>query len=465
MKSINNIPLNTVSCCSTETNSSSINMKGEVNKNKHLPVVIIGGGPIGLAAAAHLTKQGQPFILLEAGSQVGANILTWEHIRLFSPWRYNIDKAAHALLKQHGWKSPNLETLPTGKEFVEQYLEPLADIAEIKPYVYVNTKVLSITREETDKMKTAGRENKPFIVYAEKGGVLQTYKARAILDASGTWGNPNPANSSGVWLKDEQVLKEHIFYGIPNVLEKEKDRYADKRVAVVGSGHSAINALLELAQLQETYPKTEILWLMRKPKVEDAYGGEEKDALAARGALGSRIHHLVDSGKVEVITPYRIHHITASGNGMKVIGNQNEEDKILSNVDEIIVNAGNRPDFTIISELRTSIDSITESVEDLAPLIDPNLHSCGTVRAHGEEELRQPEKDFYIVGAKSYGRAPTFLMATGYEQVRSISATLAGDYESARRVELDLPETGVCSVNLHQENSCSTDSNSSNCGC
>ncbi|MFP3802199.1 flavoprotein, partial [Paraburkholderia sp. SIMBA_027] len=99
---------------------------------------------------------------------------------------------------------------------------------------------------------------------------------------------------------------------------------------------------------------------------------------------------------------------------MKMIGNQNEQEKILSNIDEIIVNAGNRPDFTIISELRTSIDSITESVKDLAPLIDPNLHSCGTVRAHGEEELRQPEKDFYIVGAKSYGRAPTFLMATGY---------------------------------------------------
>ena len=95
-----------------------------------------------------------------------------------------------------------------------------------------------------------------------------------------------------------------------------------------------------------------------------------------------------------------------------------------------------------------SIDSATESVKALAPLIDPNLHSCGTVRPHGEKELRQPEKDFYIVGMKSYGRAPTFLMATGYEQVRSIVAYLTGDYESAKKVELNLPETGVCSVNL-----------------
>ncbi|WP_374989395.1 FAD-dependent oxidoreductase (plasmid) [Priestia megaterium] len=459
------IPLNTTSCCSPEIKFESITTQVEETKHNHLPVAIIGGGPIGLAAAAHLAKQGQSFILLEAGSQVGANILTWEHVRLFSPWRYNIDKAAHALLEQNGWKSPELETLPTGKGLIERYLEPLANIPEIKPHVYVNTKVLSITRDETDKMKTAGRENKPFLIYAEKDDELQTYEARAILDASGTWGNPNPANSSGVWLKGEQSLQDHIFYGIPNVLETDRPRYADKRVAVVGSGHSAINTLLELAQLQETYPKTDIIWLMRKQKVEDAYGGEEKDALEARGALGSRIHDLVDRGKVKVVTPYKIQYVKESKSRMDVIGKHKGEEKILSDIDEMIVNAGNRPDFTIISELRTSIDSTTESVEKLSPLIDPNLHSCGTVRAHGEEELRQPEKDFYIVGAKSYGRAPTFLMATGYEQVRSIAAHLAGDYEAAKRVELDLPETGVCSVNLQQESSCSTDSNSSNCGC
>lgn len=118
----------------------------------------------------------------------------------------------------------------------------------------------------------------------------------------------------------------------------------------------------------------------------------------------------------------------------------------------MIVNTGSRPDLTIISEIRTSIDSITESVEALAPLIDPNIHSCGTVRPHGEKELRQPEKNFYIVGSKSYGRAPTFLMATGYEQVRSIVAYLCGDNAAADKVELDLPETGVCSVNIDTKN-------------
>jgi hypothetical protein len=77
-------------------------------------------------------------------------------------------------------------------------------------------------------------------------------------------------------------------------------------------------------------------------------------------------------------------------------------------------------------------------------LIDPNEHSCGTVRPHGARELAQHEPGFYFAGMKSYGRAPTFLMITGYEQVRSIAAELAGDREAAERVELLLPETGVC---------------------
>jgi hypothetical protein len=102
----------------------------------------------------------------------------------------------------------------------------------------------------------------------------------------------------------------------------------------------------------------------------------------------------------------------------------------------------------MLRELRIDLDSSLESARQLAALIDPNIHSCGTVRPHGEAELRQPEKNFYIVGMKSYGRAPTFLLATGYEQVRSVVAALVGDWESARNVQLELPETGVCSTNL-----------------
>ncbi|MGY4795873.1 NAD(P)-binding domain-containing protein [Lysinibacillus fusiformis] len=438
------------SCCTTK----DIEVQESVNNpNKNLPIVIIGAGPIGLATAAHLVEQKQAFILLEAGHEIAHNIRTWGHVTLFSPWQYNINKAAKSLLEGSDWVEPSLETIPTGHELIDLYLKPLAELKQIKPSIRLNSKVVGISRQLNDKMKSKNRFNQSFNIYVEKEDDIDIIEAKAVIDATGTWGNPNPANSTGVWLKNEKALADYIEYGIPDINTNPK-RYANKKVAVIGGGHSAINTLLTLAELQKDNPATKLVWIMRKRSVEEAYGGEEKDALAARGALGIRIHELVDTGKVEVITPFYISQVKKEEN-IHIVGAINGEQKVLTGFEELIVNAGNRPDLSINSELRLSIDSATESVQALAPLIDPNVHSCGTVRAHGEEILRQTEKDFYIVGAKSYGRAPTFLMATGYEQVRSITAYLSGDEEASKRVELELPETGVCSINLvNQSNTC-----------
>jgi len=450
MKTLNVINQNG-SCCTT---TKDIVVKESVNNsNKNLPIVIIGAGPIGLAAAAHLVEKKQAFILLETGREIAHNIRTWGHVTLFSPWRYNINKAAKALLDASGWIEPNLDTLPTGHELIDLYLKPLSELVQIKPNIQLNAKVVGISRQFNDKMKTKNRVEQSFIIYIEQENDICIIEARAVIDATGTWGNPNPANSTGVWLQNEKALANHIEYGIPDINTNAK-RYVNKKIAVIGGGHSATNTLLALAELQEENPATKLVWIMRKKSVEEAYGGEAKDALAARGALGVRIHELVDSGKVEVITPFYISQMKKDKN-IHIVGTINGVQKVLTGFEELIVNAGNRPALSINSELRLSIDSATESVHALAPLIDPNVHSCGTVRAHGEEILRQPEKDFYIVGAKSYGRAPTFLMATGYEQVRSITAYLSDDEEASKRVELELPETGVCGINLADpSNSC-----------
>ncbi|TQR13349.1 NAD(P)-binding domain-containing protein [Psychrobacillus soli] len=447
---MNNIELKQVKtggCCvpATKTNTDVVK-----STNKELPIAIIGAGPVGLAAAAHLAKIGVRFILLESGESVGSNILNWGHVRLFSPWQYNIDKIAKKTLEKHGWNAPDQEQLPLGSELVNEYMKPLANLPEIKPYLLLNTKVVSISKKGLDKMKDANREKSSFILYLEQNGMTKRVEARAVIDATGTWSQPNPINADSVWTKEERELKQHIYYGIPDINGEHKERYKGKRVAVVGGGHSAINTILELSQLND---EVEITWIIRKRSVEDAYGGEEKDALEARGALGSRIHQLVDAGKVKVFTPFLIQQLIKINDEIGIIGQSGGREITLSPVDEIIANTGSRPDFSYLREIRLSIDTATESVEALAPLIDPNLHSCGTVRPHGEEVLRQPEKDFYIVGMKSYGRAPTFLMATGYEQVRSIVAHLTGDFESAKKVELDLPETGVCSINLTSPNS------------
>ena len=131
-------------CCTPTAHNQKTNLEGEQDHLKELPVAILGAGPVGLAAAAHLESRGESFFLLEAGNQVGANILSWGHVRLFSPWRYNIDKAASVILKKHDWNQPDLESLPTGNELVEQYLQPLSNLPEIQPFINLNTKVLSI---------------------------------------------------------------------------------------------------------------------------------------------------------------------------------------------------------------------------------------------------------------------------------------------------------------------------------
>ena len=426
-------------------------------QNNNLPIAIIGGGPIGLAAAAHLAHKKMPFLLFEAGKSVGQNFLSWQHVRVFSPWRYNIDKTAEALLSETDWVAPDKEGLPTGKELVEEYFIPLSNHPSIAPNVHLNSRVLSIGRKGLDKMKTASRENKPFSIKVKENGTVNFYEAKAVIDATGTWNQPNPIGSGGVFAEGEQELKDHIFYGIPNVKEDALDRYKNKNIVVVGGGHSAINALLDLAEVQKDFPETQLNWILRKKDVSAVYGGKNDDALEARGALGIRIEKLVNSGKLSVYTPFHILKLSKNGEGILIEGDLNGQPETIPNIDEIISNTGSRPDLDMIREIRVNVDSSLESVFELAELIDPNVHSCGTVRPHGEKELRHPEKDFYIVGSKSYGRAPTFLMATGYEQVRSVVAYLDGDIEASERVELDLPETGVCSTNLDAKSSKSSE--------
>ncbi|MFT4414199.1 NAD(P)-binding domain-containing protein [Fredinandcohnia humi] len=429
----------------------------EKSNQSNLPVAIIGGGPVGLAAAAHLAQKGENFILFEAGMTVGANILEWGHVKMFSPWHYNIDKASRELLEMSGWKSPNENLLPTGKELVEEYLLPLSRLKEMQDKIVLNARVVGVARKELDKLKNAKRDNAPFQLYVDTDGETKVVEAKAVIDSSGTWTNPNPSLSNGIWTNAEQSLKAHIYYGIPNVYSLE-DRYKNKTVMVIGSGHSAINALLELVVLKEKYPNTKIFWAMRKLHVKEAYGGQENDGLQARGELGIRIQKMVESEQIRVLTPFYIYNLKGINGKISVTGNLDSNEVSIQDIDELVVSTGFRPDVSFLSEIRINLDSAVESVEALAPLIDPNIHSCGTVRPHGEEELRQPEKNFYIVGMKSYGRAPTFLLATGYEQVRSIVAYLTGDLEGAKEVHLELPETGVCRTNI-ESNCCSTETN------
>lgn len=409
-----------------------------------LPVAVIGAGPVGLAAAAHLHRYHQPFVVLEAGAEPGAAIRQWGHVRTFSPWRYMIDGAARELLEAAGWHAPDAEAIPNGNELVDGLVAPLAAHPAIAPHVRFNARVASVGRKDFDKVRTRGRDQQPFEIRLAGGGVIE---ARAVIDASGTWQAPNPAGSGGVAVPGEIANADRIAYGIPDVNGRERSTYAGKRVLVVGSGHSAFNVILDLMTLSEQAPGTEVVWVMRKENLDTVWGGGASDALEARGELGQRARRAVEAGRLEVITPFRIREIAPAARGLTVRGVIRDQARSVD-VDRIIVCTGFRPDLDIHKEVRLSVDPWLECTTALGPLIDPNEHSCGTVRPHGARELAHAEKDFYIIGMKSYGRAPTFLLATGYEQARSVVAMLSGDVAAAERVELVLPETGVCNTTL-----------------
>ncbi len=410
-------------------------------------VAIIGAGPVGLAAAAHVLERGLPPIVLEAGENVGHAVRQWGHVQLFSPWEYNIDRAAERLLAATGWNSPDPEQYPTGAELVERYLEPLATKTALSPTSTPRaaSPTSAAPASTSSRPRAAKRRRSKSAIRTDKAP--RVVKADAVIDASGTWHSPNPAGANGLPAIGETQAADRIAYGMPDVLGKDRARYAGKTVAVLGAGHSAIGTLIDLARLAEQAPETQPVWLLRGNDPAKAFGGGANDKLVARGELGAAFAALVAAGRIKLESEFRVSHLTADGTRL-VVGAGSACCGRQVVVDELIVATGFRPDLDFVRELRIQLDPAIECPVALAPLIDPNEHSCGTVRPHGARELAQDEPGFYFAGMKSYGRAPTFLMLTGYEQVRSIAADIAGDREAAERVELVLPETGVCSRSL-----------------
>ncbi|WP_414653214.1 NAD(P)-binding domain-containing protein [Hyphomicrobium sp.] len=406
-------------------------------------VAVIGAGPVGLAAAARLFERGLDPIVLEAGPDAGHSVRQWQHVQLFSPWEYNVDKAAGRLLAPTGWNSPEPNVYPTGAELLERYIEPLATKTALKDRIRISSRVTSVSRVGFDKAKTRGRENTPFEIRYQNGKGAEVLLADAVIDASGTWGSPNPAGANGLPAIGERETQAKISYGMPDVLGRDRARFAGKSVAVLGAGHSAIGTLIDLTVLAQQAPGGSVIWLLRGNDPAKSFGGGANDKLVARGELGAHFASLVASGRVKVEAGFPVSSIASTEGRLRVAAGSGCRARYVL-VDELVVATGFRPDHSMLSEIRLRLDPAIEAPVALAPLIDPNEHSCGTVRPHGARELLQDDPGFYLAGIKSYGRAPTFLMMTGYEQVRSIAADIAGDKEAAARVELELPETGVC---------------------
>ncbi|MER6114758.1 NAD(P)-binding domain-containing protein [Streptomyces sp. NPDC001743] len=407
-----------------------------------LPVIVIGAGPTGLAAAAHLVERGIEPLVVEAGPTAATAVRGWSHVRLFSTWSELTDPAAEKLLAGAGWAEPAADAYPTGGQWAERYLQPLADT--LGDRVRYGATVTGVSRLGRDRIVDADRERQPFTVrLALADGTEERVLGRAVIDASGTWSTPSPIGADGLPALGEHAASARVSYRIPDLRDPAvRARYAGRRTAVIGSGASAFTALAGLAGLAKDEPGTHATWILRRGISGSTFGGGSADQLPARGALGLAAKAAVDDGYADAVTGFRTETLRPTADGRLILAG--EDGRRLDPVDEVIVLTGLRPDLSFLSELRLALDERLQAPVELAPLIDPNQHSCGTVYPHGHRELSHPEPGVYLVGMKSYGRAPTFLAMTGYEQVRSVAAALAGDTEAADRVELTLPETGVC---------------------
>ncbi len=417
--------------------------------NDDLPVVVIGAGPVGLAAAAHLLERGLEPLVLEAGDRAGAAVAAWGHVRLFSPWEYDVDAAAVRLLEQTGWEPPASDELPTGADLVGRYLAPLSTTPQLAPRIRTGTRVVAVTRQGVDKTRSVGRDGRAYVVRTVRNGQTTDVLAAAVLDASGTWGRPNPLGAAGLPAVGEEQAGPWSTGPLPDVLGADRARFAGRHALVLGMGHSAANTLLALTRLQAEEPGTRVTWVIRGRSPARLYGGGDADGLPARGLLGSDLRAAVGSGAISLVREVTVHRLAAGPAGrLTVHGTARGGVPVELAVDALVAATGFRPDLDMLREVRLALDPGLEAPARLAPLIDPDHHSCGTVPPHGEAVLAHPDAGFYVVGMKSYGRAPTFLLATGYEQVRSIAAHLAGDRAAADDVQLHLPETGVCSTDL-----------------
>jgi hypothetical protein len=303
-----------------------------------------------------------------------------------------------------------------------------------------------------DRTRTRARATTPFAVRIRtSGGQIEEIAARAVIDASGTYRSPNSLSSSGLELLGMSEIADAVAPALPDVLGRDRARFAGRHTTVVGAGHSAANTLLGLVELAREEQGTTVTWLIRNAQAVRV--SSAADELADRAPLGSRVDRAVADGRITVLDGFEIIRGRRGADRVELVGHRGGD--VVTHRTDVVVNAtGFRPDLDMLREIRLELDEIVEAPKRLAPLIDPNVHSCGTVEPHGFRELQHPEQGFFIVGMKSYGRAPTFLLATGYEQVRSVTAWLAGDAASASNVELVLPATGVCSTNLGQGGGC-----------
>ena len=394
-------------------------------------LAIVGAGPIGLEAALCALDQGFDVHLFERG-EVGEHALAWGHVRMFTPWSMNLGPVSLRHLEANGWRAPEPESVPTGLDLVERYLRPLAALPELKDRLHTHAQVVHLSRRGALKGDMIGRPERrehPFrLLVRDQGGRENFLHAFSAIDASGVYGQPNWAGDGGIPARQELYLAPQMSYHVEDVMGLARLRYAGRRTLVIGGGASAATTVTSLATLAEEVPGTAVAWATRESE-ERVCAPLPGDPLAERAALYARARALAHGGHPAVahvggavVEGFEFNSATHRYRVTLRIG----EEARVEEVDQVIVNTGFGPDDSLYRELQVHECYATRGPMKLsAALQESGASDCLEAPAFGADQLAHPEPDFFIVGHKSYGRNPTFLLETGYRQVAGVVERLA----------------------------------------
>lgn len=392
-------------------------------------LVILGAGPVGLDAALAAREAGMDFFVLEQGDRIAANVSQWGHVRLFSPWSFNVSSRMESVLKGAGRPVPSKGDPPTGAELVRELLEPVVSLASLESKVRTGARVVSVSRDgflKHEEIGTGRRVEAPFrILFEDANGGEHVALARVVLDCTGTWNHPNWLGRGGIPALGER-RSSRIVRRIPD-FEAEAGDWVGRHVVLVGAGHSAFTAACGLARLAGGSPDTRVTWVLRSPS--PSFTTYEDDPLPARSKLARDAVSIASGGcpQIQVLRGRSVHAVEDLPGGVKVTLMSTEGELSDHEADRVLSLVGSVGDRSLYHQLQIHECYATQGPMKLAATLlgAGGGADCLAQESHGADVLASPEPDFYILGSKSYGRNNTFLLRVGFEQVTEVFAELA----------------------------------------
>lgn len=412
---------------------------------RKLRLAVIGGGPIGLETALAARRRGFDVSVYES-RRVGEHLRRLEDVMLFTPFGMNASDEGRELLRDAGQELPADDAHLTAADFVRRYLEPLARLAELKGSIREGSRVTQLGRDGVSKTKgilavgDRAREGRPFLLRVETPDGARFERADVVIDATGVLGSPLATGPGGLPAIGEESLGHRVERHLPSTQKEARDRYAGRRVLLVGDGHSAATALLAFAALASAAADApRVDWVHRHRGGGRVFQERSDDPLPARRALAA------DANAVTNAAPWLSRHpgatilayeADAAGRVRALLEEDGRRTSV--DVDRVLALVGYRPDTTLYRELQVHLCYASEAPMDLAAAIlsaaiaDPAAAGdCLSQAAHGARTLLTPEPGFYIVGAKSYGRNANFILAIGHRQIYDVLGLIKSEQAGA----------------------------------